>query len=175
MADAEALLNASGVPYEREIASGEPAPALIDMAHRHSCDAIIMGARGRGALRSALACISVVEVDESGESRFRIAGSRLREIFGMEVRGMRVAEIAGAHGECYVLGLSAALERGEPVGGVIEIGGRIHAWLRLPLAGEDGQLNQVLCHDELLPSRRMLRPLPQGGGLIQHPRPRYAA
>jgi len=54
LADAEALLNASGVPYEREIASGEPAPALIDMAHRHGCDAIIMGARGRAALRSAL-------------------------------------------------------------------------------------------------------------------------
>ena len=54
MAGAEALLNASGVPYAREIASGDPAPALIDMAHRHGCDAIIMGARGRGALRSAL-------------------------------------------------------------------------------------------------------------------------
>jgi hypothetical protein len=131
-----------------------------------------------GALRSALARVSPVEggeKEETGESRFRIAGSRLREIFGMEVRGMRVAEIAGAHGECYVLGLSAALERGEPVGGVIEIGGRIHAWLRLPLAGEDGQLNQVLCHDELLPSRRMLRPTPKDEGLIQHPKPRYAA
>ena len=41
-------------PYEREIASGEPAPVLIDLARRHGCDAIIMGARGRGALRSAL-------------------------------------------------------------------------------------------------------------------------
>jgi len=54
LAGAEALLNASGVPYEREIASGEPAPALINMARRHGCDAIIMGARGRGALRSTL-------------------------------------------------------------------------------------------------------------------------
>jgi len=54
LAGAEALLKASGVPYEREIASGEPAPALIDVAHRHGCDAIIMGARGMGALRSAL-------------------------------------------------------------------------------------------------------------------------
>jgi len=54
LAGAEALFNAAGVPYEREIASGEPAPALIDTARRHGCDAIIMGARGRGALRSAL-------------------------------------------------------------------------------------------------------------------------
>lgn len=128
-----------------------------------------------GALRSALACISIVEVDEAGEGRFRIAGSRLREIFGVEARGMRLADIAGAHGECYALGLSAALERGEPVGGVIEAGGRIHAWLRLPLAGEDGQLSQVLCHDELLASRRLIRSAPQDGGLIQHPRSRFAA
>jgi nucleotide-binding universal stress UspA family protein len=54
LAGAEALFNAAGVPYEREIASGEPASMLIDMARRHGCDAIIMGARGRGALRSAL-------------------------------------------------------------------------------------------------------------------------
>jgi hypothetical protein len=128
-----------------------------------------------GALRSALACISIVEVDEAGEGRFRIAGSRLREIFGVEVRGMRLADIAGAYGECYALGLSAALERGEPVGGVIETGGRIHAWLRLPLVGDDGQLSQVLCHDELLASRRLIRSAPQDGGLIQHPRSRFAA
>lgn len=54
LAGAEALLERAGVPYEREIASGEPAPALLDLARRHGCDAIIMGARGRGALRSAL-------------------------------------------------------------------------------------------------------------------------
>jgi nucleotide-binding universal stress UspA family protein len=54
LAGAEALFEAAGVPCEREIASGEPAPVLIDMAQRHGCDAIFMGARGRGALRSAL-------------------------------------------------------------------------------------------------------------------------
>lgn len=128
-----------------------------------------------GVLRSALACVSIVETDASGEGRFRIAGSRLREIFGMEVRGMRVTEIAGAHGDCYMLGLSAALERGEPVGGVIETGGRIHAWLRLPLAGEDGRLSQVLCHDELLPSRRLLRPARASEAPIPHSKPRFAA
>lgn len=111
-----------------------------------------------GELRSALACVSILEMDEAGDGRFRIAGSRLREIFGMEVRGMRVAEIVGSHGECYALGLSAALERGEPVGGLIEAGDRTHAWLRLPLVGQDGRLNLVLCHDELLTRRHSLRP-----------------
>ena len=51
---AEALFDAAGVAYQREIGSGEPAPALIEMAERHGCDAIILGARGLGALRSAL-------------------------------------------------------------------------------------------------------------------------
>lgn len=54
LAGAEALFDAAGVPFEREIGSGEPAAALVDMAERHGCDAIIMGARGMGALRSAL-------------------------------------------------------------------------------------------------------------------------
>jgi nucleotide-binding universal stress UspA family protein len=54
LAGAEALFKAAGVAYEREIGSGEPVPALIEMAERHGCDAIILGARGLGALRSAL-------------------------------------------------------------------------------------------------------------------------
>lgn len=51
---AEALFKAAGEPYEREIASGFVANALIDVAERYGCDAIVMGARGLGALRGAL-------------------------------------------------------------------------------------------------------------------------
>ena len=54
MEGAEALFKAAGEPYEREIASGFAANALIDVAERYGCDAIVMGARGLGALRSAL-------------------------------------------------------------------------------------------------------------------------
>lgn len=54
LAAAEALFDAAGVAYEREIVSGEPVPALIDIAERYGCDAIIMGTHGSGALRSAL-------------------------------------------------------------------------------------------------------------------------
>ena len=111
-----------------------------------------------GIVRSTLACLSVVEVNEVGEGRFRIAGSRLRDIFGMDVRGRRIAEIAGAHGECYALGLTSAVQCGLPVGGVIETGGRLHAWLRLPVADDYGTLTMVICHDELIPSRRALLP-----------------
>ena len=53
-ASAEALFAAAQVPYERVIDSGDPAPTLLDIAKRRQCDAIVMAARGRGALRSAL-------------------------------------------------------------------------------------------------------------------------
>lgn len=51
---AEALFEAAGLAFEREIGSGDAAPTLLDIAQRHGCDAIVMGARGRGALTSAL-------------------------------------------------------------------------------------------------------------------------
>jgi hypothetical protein len=59
----------------------------------------------------------------------------------MDVRGRRVAEIAGAHGEGYALGLLAPPSSAAcPVGGVMETGGRLHAWLRLPVADDYGDL-----------------------------------
>lgn len=49
-----ALLTAAGIECEREVASGDPAHTLVDIAERYGCDAIVMGARGMGTLRSAL-------------------------------------------------------------------------------------------------------------------------
>lgn len=54
LAGAEALFDAAGVAFDREIGSGAPASTLIEMAEQQGCDAIIMGARGLGTLRSAL-------------------------------------------------------------------------------------------------------------------------
>ncbi len=54
LAQARLLFDAAGVGYEAEIGSGDPAPALLDIAARLECEFIVMGARGHGALRSAL-------------------------------------------------------------------------------------------------------------------------
>ena len=54
LAGAEALFQKAGMAYQREIASGDPAVALIEVAHRYGCTAIFMGARGRGTLHSVL-------------------------------------------------------------------------------------------------------------------------
>ena len=54
MAQAEALLQQAGIPYEREVGKGDPAHTLLDIVERHGCDLVLMGARGSGTLRSAL-------------------------------------------------------------------------------------------------------------------------
>ena len=51
---AQALLREAGVPYELEVASGDPAHTLIDILENFGCDMVVMGARGLGTLRSAL-------------------------------------------------------------------------------------------------------------------------
>jgi nucleotide-binding universal stress UspA family protein len=51
---AESLCVETGIPFEREIGSGEPAPTLIEIAERYNCNAIILGARGLGAVRGTL-------------------------------------------------------------------------------------------------------------------------
>ena len=54
LAPAEALLDAAGVDYESEVAGGDPAHLLVEIAERYGCDAIVMGARGMGGFRSSL-------------------------------------------------------------------------------------------------------------------------
>lgn len=55
LAPAEALLAAADVEWESEVASGEPGHVLAEMIERHGVDAVVMGARGLGAARSAVA------------------------------------------------------------------------------------------------------------------------
>jgi len=51
---AQALLDAAGLVYEVEVASGDPAHTLVDILENYACDLVVMGASGTSALRSAL-------------------------------------------------------------------------------------------------------------------------
>lgn len=51
---AEALVKDANIPYESEVASGDPAHTLVDILERYGCDLVIMGASGMSSLRSAL-------------------------------------------------------------------------------------------------------------------------
>ena len=50
----ERLLRAAGLPYEREVARGDPAHTLLGIAERFGCEAVVMGSRGAGVGRRAL-------------------------------------------------------------------------------------------------------------------------
>lgn len=63
---AETLLREAGLPFDSEIASGDPAHTLIELAETHGCQAIVMGARGIGALRAGLfGSVSRAVLDDS--------------------------------------------------------------------------------------------------------------
>jgi nucleotide-binding universal stress UspA family protein len=51
---AKELLDAAKVTYEREVAKGDPAHTIVDIAERFECELIVMGARGASTLRSAM-------------------------------------------------------------------------------------------------------------------------
>ncbi len=51
---AQALLDAAGLPYETEVASGDPAHTLVDILENYGCDLVVMGASGISPLRRAL-------------------------------------------------------------------------------------------------------------------------
>jgi nucleotide-binding universal stress UspA family protein len=50
----EALLRAAGLAFETEVATGDPAHTIVDLVERFGCDMVILGARDKGSLRSAL-------------------------------------------------------------------------------------------------------------------------
>ena len=54
MASAKALLDAAGVAYGTDVGVGDVAHTLVDMIERSGCDMVIIGAKGQGAITSAL-------------------------------------------------------------------------------------------------------------------------
>ncbi|MFN7154005.1 MAG: universal stress protein [Acidovorax sp.] len=54
MASARALLDAAGVAYETDVGVGDVAHTLVDMIERSGCDMVVIGAKGQGAITSAL-------------------------------------------------------------------------------------------------------------------------
>ncbi|MDO8699255.1 MAG: universal stress protein [Rhodoferax sp.] len=51
---AETLLKEANIPYQSEVASGDPAHTILDIVERFECDLVVMGASGTSTLRSAL-------------------------------------------------------------------------------------------------------------------------
>ncbi len=60
LAPAEALLDEAGADYESEVAGGEPAHLIVELAENYGCDAIVLG--GRGEVAQAVLAASPVMV-----------------------------------------------------------------------------------------------------------------
>lgn len=60
LAPAEALLEAAGVAFESEVAGGEPAALIVELAENYGAEGIVLG--GRGAVAQGVLAISGLPV-----------------------------------------------------------------------------------------------------------------
>jgi nucleotide-binding universal stress UspA family protein len=58
IAQADALLNQADIEHQTEVASGDPAHTLLDIAERYQCNVVIMGAHGMGDSSAALGSVA---------------------------------------------------------------------------------------------------------------------
>ncbi|MEO1662013.1 MAG: PAS domain-containing protein [Pseudomonadota bacterium] len=134
-----------------------PAQAeLVSHWHAHCADGMLP-TRDRldpGSFKAHLSAISMIEVDASGQTKFRLVGSGLRQIIGREMRGRCLSELDQTRFEMWSLGLARALDEQQPIGGIMTQETESHAWLRLPLRCErHGAI--IMCHDALIPNVRL--------------------
>ena len=121
-----------------------------------------------------LPCIGLIDLtDGLGEARFRLAGTRLRDIYGEEITGKRLDLVfTGASADYWRDVHARVTEEGLPLHGVVRgpVCGREHIvlfWLRLPLSTDGAKVDRVLCYDTAAPieavrGRDHLRPSPPG-------------
>jgi hypothetical protein len=98
--------------------------------------------------------------DGVDQGLFRLAGTRLRDIYGKEITGKRINEVFSGESAAYWRRIHARVAKhGLPAHGVVRgpAEGRDHVvlfWLRLPLSEDGGQVDRILCHDVAGPSDR---------------------
>jgi hypothetical protein len=106
-----------------------------------------------------LPCIGLIDLSEGlGEARFRLAGTRLRDVYGEEITGQRIDRVfAGAYANYWHQVHARVAEEGSPLHGVVRgpVQGRDHIvlfWLRLPLSQDGTRVDRILCYDAAAPT-----------------------
>jgi hypothetical protein len=117
------------------------------------------------AIPHLLPGLSLLDVDRGLEAlRYRLAGTRFREIYGAEVTGQRLFDIVPEDKREYWYSVyRQVIEKQIPMQGVVRgpAVGREHlflVWLRLPLSGLSGAVERVLGYDAALPSSVAIPP-----------------
>jgi hypothetical protein len=129
--------------YWRSCRGARPMPAREDIAP--------------GDIPGLLPGLGLIDVEGGfGRSFVRLAGSALRDLYGLELTGKYLGEISWGERAGYWCGVySRLVESRTPMHGVVRgpIADRDHVtmfWLRLPLSDNGERVNKVLCYDTAL-------------------------
>ncbi len=131
--------------YWRACAQSRPIPSRFDI------DPV--------AIPHLLPGLSLLDAGPSLDSlRYRLAGTRVGEIYGAEITGRAVFEIGFSHKRDYWRSVyRRVIEEQTPMQGAVRgpAAGREHLvllWMRLPLSGLKGGVERVLGYDAAVPS-----------------------
>jgi hypothetical protein len=109
------------------------------------------------AIAALLPGISILEAAPGSRLIYRLAGTRLREIFGQEVTGKSVFDLGLGEKQSYWRAVyRRVIDEKLPMQGAVKgpVVDRDHVvlfWMRLPLGDDAAVVNKVLCHDVTLP------------------------
>lgn len=110
------------------------------------------------AIPHLLPGLSLLHVErERVDARYRLAGTRVREIYGLEVTGKCVFELDFKEKASYWrAAYTRVIKEGVPMQGAVRgpVAGRDHLvlfWLRLPLGEVDGPVDRILGYDAAVP------------------------
>jgi len=105
-------------------------------------------------MRHLLPGISILDVGARFDAlRYRLAGTRLHDIYGCEVTGQSVFELRlGPKRRYWQAAYRRVVEERMPMQGAVKgpVAGRDHVvlfWLRLPLSDDGETVSKILCHD----------------------------
>ena len=111
-------------------------------------------------LRKILPNLSLMDVLAGATLRVRLAGTRLREYYGIETTGRLFNKFElGEQRDYWDAAYREVIEGGRPAQGVVPLvpWNQPHVyqfWLRLPLADDEGRTVMVLGHDAFLQSEK---------------------
>lgn len=101
-----------------------------------------------------LPCIGLIDVTGGlEEARFRLAGTRLHDVYGEEITGKRIDQVfAGSCADYWHRVHARVVDHATPLHGVVRgpAEGRDHIvlfWLRLPLSQDGSRVDRILCYD----------------------------
>ncbi len=123
-----------------------------------------------------LPCIGLIDVREGlDKASFRLAGTRLHDIYGQEITGKRAGEVFSGDCADYWRRIhDRVVEQSLPLHGVVRgpAKDRDHVvlfWLRLPLSEDGGRVDRILCYDVAGPTESDRAPTERP--LLCYPRP----